>query len=250
MKAGITLGFKPKESDLTAISMLSLSSPSAASTVIFYLYYCTSQRPVVMVICFLRGVAEITLFAIQMRPRVLISSIFKTPGVEVSITEPEDLITVKDAKIVVESQDEDKIQVRVDLTGDATQRVFDKVLTNLARSAPPIPGFRREKGGKTTKVPRDFLIQILGEERVTKFVVQEIVSSTLTDYTKKEGLNVKDKKVTTTQKAEELRKSFYPGNEFGFSAVLELEKSEVEESETETSSSSSSDEENDEVPVS
>lgn len=49
MKAGITLGFKPKESDLTAISMLSLSSPSAASTVIFYLYYCTSQRPAVMV---------------------------------------------------------------------------------------------------------------------------------------------------------------------------------------------------------
>lgn len=35
----------------------------------------------------------------------------------------------------------------MDLTGDATQRVFDKVLTNLARSAPPIPGFRREKGG-------------------------------------------------------------------------------------------------------
>ncbi|KAL9431879.1 hypothetical protein AB3S75_026975 [Citrus x aurantiifolia] len=171
-------------------------------------------------------------------------------GVEVSITEPEDLITVKDAKIVVESQDEDKIQVRVDLTSDATQRVFDKVLTNLARSAPPIPGFRREKGGKTTKVPRDFLIQILGEERVTKFVIQEIVSSTLTDYTKKASLNVKDKKVTTTQKAEELRKSFSPGNEFGFSAVLELEKSEVEESETETSSSSSSDEENDEVPVS
>lgn len=34
-------------------------------------------------------------------------------GVEVSITEPEDLITVKDAKIVVESQDEDKIQVRL-----------------------------------------------------------------------------------------------------------------------------------------
>lgn len=63
---------------------------------------------------------------------------------------------------------------------------------------------------------------------------------------------MKDKKVTTTQKADELRKSFSPGNEFGFSAVLELEKSEVEESETETSSSSSSssDEENDEVPVS
>lgn len=37
MKAGITRGFKPKESVLTAISMIFLSSPSAASTVIFYL---------------------------------------------------------------------------------------------------------------------------------------------------------------------------------------------------------------------
>lgn len=32
-------------------------------------------------------------------------------GLEVSITDPEDLISVKDAKIVVDSQDENKIQV-------------------------------------------------------------------------------------------------------------------------------------------
>lgn len=38
-------------------------------------------------------------------------------------------------------------QVRVDLTAEETQRVFDRVLVNLARTAPPIPGFRREKGG-------------------------------------------------------------------------------------------------------
>ena len=38
-------------------------------------------------------------------------------------------------------------QVRVDLSGDETQKVFNKALTDLARSAPPIPGFRREKGG-------------------------------------------------------------------------------------------------------
>ncbi|KAJ0034108.1 hypothetical protein Pint_26064 [Pistacia integerrima] len=166
-------------------------------------------------------------------------------------------------------------QVRVDLTGDATQKVFDKVLANLARSAPPIPGFRREKGGKTTKVPKDFLLQILGEDRVTKFVVQEIVSSTMTDYSKKashcqfllhasfdptsvdtykcfnsmqENLNVKEKKVTTTQSAEELKKVFTPGNEFGFNAIMELGNSEAEEkpeaegeSDVEVSSSSSSD---------
>lgn len=38
-------------------------------------------------------------------------------------------------------------QVRVDVTGEETGIVFEKVLTNLARTAPPVPGFRRQKGG-------------------------------------------------------------------------------------------------------
>lgn len=74
-------------------------------------------------------------------------------GLEASITGPNDkAITVKNAKIVVESQHEDKIQLRVDLAGDETQKVFDKVLANLARSAPPIPGFRRTKGGTFVRI--------------------------------------------------------------------------------------------------
>lgn len=36
----------------------------------------------------------------------------------------------------------------MDVTGVETQKAFDIVLTNLARTAPPIPGFRRTKGGK------------------------------------------------------------------------------------------------------
>lgn len=34
-------------------------------------------------------------------------------------------------------------------------------------------------------MPRDFLLQMLGEDRVTKFVIQEIVTSSMTDYVKK-----------------------------------------------------------------
>lgn len=150
-------------------------------------------------------------------------------GMEASIADPKDnAVTVKNAKIVVESQDENQVQLRVDLPGNETQKIFDKVLINLARTAPPIPGFRREKGGKTTKVPKSFLLQILGEDRVTKFVIQEIVTTTIADYVKKENLNVKDNKTNTTQSAEELKKSFTPGNDFGFNAVLELEKAETE----------------------
>ncbi|EYU36699.1 hypothetical protein MIMGU_mgv1a021828mg, partial [Erythranthe guttata] len=177
-------------------------------------------------------------------------------GLEASITEP-NVISVKNVEIVVESQDDDKIQVRVDLLGKETQTVFDKVLRSLARSAPPVPGFRREKGGslfiiinfclmcmgtsagKTTKVelfsfvPTDFLLQILGEARVTNFVIQEIVSSTLADYVKKENLTVKENKVNTIQTAEELKSVFVPGKDFGFNATLELEKPTEEEEDAE-----------------
>lgn len=41
-----------------------------------------------------------------------------------------------------------KWQLRVDLTGDQTQKVFDRILINLGRTAPPVPGFRMQKGGK------------------------------------------------------------------------------------------------------
>ncbi|ONI36476.1 hypothetical protein PRUPE_1G586900 [Prunus persica] len=150
-------------------------------------------------------------------------------GLEASIADVEgNLITLKTAKIVIESREDNKIQVRVDLTGDDTEKVFDKVLTNLARTAPPVPGFRRQKGGKTSKVPKSFLLDILGKERVTKFVIQEIISSTMGDYVKKENLNVKENKINTTQTAEELKLLFKPGTEFGFNAILELENSEIE----------------------
>ena len=35
----------------------------------------------------------------------------------------------------------------MDVPGEDTQIVFDKVLASLARTAPPVPGFRRQKGG-------------------------------------------------------------------------------------------------------
>ncbi|XP_030528045.1 uncharacterized protein LOC115739185 [Rhodamnia argentea] len=158
-------------------------------------------------------------------------------GLEAVITDPKDnAVTLKNAKIVVESQKENQMQLRVDLTANETQRVFDQVLTNLARTAPPIPGFRRQKGGKTSKVPRDFLLQMLGEDRVTKFVIQEIVTSTMADYVKRENLSVKENKISTTQTAEELKSAFAPGKDFGFNTIVELESPEIE-----TSSSTSDD---------
>ncbi|XP_022155406.1 uncharacterized protein LOC111022553 [Momordica charantia] len=159
------------------------------------------------------------------RPTSIASS-----GLEAAITDYKgNAIALKNAKIVVESEDENLIQLRVDLSGDETQKIFDQVLTNLARSAPPMPGFRMQKGGKTSNVPKSFLLEVLGEERVTKFVIQEILNSTMADYAKKENVNVKDKKVNTTQTADELKLLFTPGKEFGFNAILELESANSED---------------------
>ncbi|XP_023513632.1 uncharacterized protein LOC111778179 isoform X2 [Cucurbita pepo subsp. pepo] len=152
------------------------------------------------------------------RPTAIASS-----GLEAAITDYKGAITLKNAKIVVESEDESMIQLRVDLTGDETQKVFDQVLTNLARSAPPMPGFRKQKGGKTSNVPKSFLLEVLGKDRVTKFVIQEILNSTMADYAKKANIKVKDKMVNTTQTEDELKVLFRPGKEFGFNAILELE---------------------------
>ncbi|XP_060174227.1 uncharacterized protein LOC132604646 [Lycium barbarum] len=175
-----------------------------------------------------QGLSNHCIFS-QRSLRYLVKPVCATgSSLEADIADDESLITVKNAKISVESEDADKIQVRVDVTEEDTKIVFEKVLANLAKSAPPVPGFRRAKGGKTSKVPRDFMLQILGEERVTKFVIREIVTSTLADYVKKENLTVKDNKISTTQSADELKSSFVPGNEFGFNATLELEKSEIE----------------------
>ncbi|KAL2895206.1 Trigger factor [Bienertia sinuspersici] len=54
--------------------------------------------------------------------------------------------------IAVESQDIEKIKLKVDLSGEETQKAFDLVLSKLAHSAPPIPGFRRQKGGKMVQL--------------------------------------------------------------------------------------------------
>jgi hypothetical protein len=38
---------------------------------------------------------------------------------------------------------------------------------------------------KSMQIPKDFLLQMLGEERVTKFAIQEILNCTMADYAKK-----------------------------------------------------------------
>ncbi|XP_047055086.1 uncharacterized protein LOC124661264 [Lolium rigidum] len=126
-------------------------------------------------------------------------------------------------KTSVVSRNDENINLRIDLPGKVTQNVFDQALASLARDAPPVPGFRRSKGGKTSNIPSSILLAMLGKSRVTKFILQEILSVTVGDFVKKESLTV-NPEIATTQSEGDLESSFTPGSSFGFNVILQLEK--------------------------
>ncbi|XP_028074915.1 uncharacterized protein LOC114277245 isoform X3 [Camellia sinensis] len=94
-------------------------------------------------------------------------------GLEVSTDPKDNAITIKNVKILVEYREDDKIQLRVDLTGNETQKVFDQVLTDLARSAPPIPGFRRQKGGSLPSPGNQKWLSFLGVLHMGRSLLKE-----------------------------------------------------------------------------
>ncbi|KAH9310686.1 hypothetical protein KI387_025721 [Taxus chinensis] len=66
-------------------------------------------------------------------------------GLEVS--KPE-ISVINGRKITVESREDGKIHVRVDVSGKDTEKTFDDVVTKFAKEMGPLPGFRKLKGGQ------------------------------------------------------------------------------------------------------
>ncbi|GJM92217.1 hypothetical protein PR202_ga08658 [Eleusine coracana subsp. coracana] len=91
--------------------------------------------------------------------------------------------------------------------------------------------------GKTSNIPSSILLQMLGKSRVTKFVLQEIMSITIGDFVKKENLKV-NPEIETTQSEAEMESAFKPGSAFGFNVILQLEKSDTDEDSKEQSDTS------------
>ncbi|XP_030471712.1 uncharacterized protein LOC115689718 [Syzygium oleosum] len=118
------------------------------------------------------------------------------------------------------SSDRD-LKIRVEVSGAKTQVIFNDVFDKLVAAAQPIPGFRREKGGKTPNIPRDILLEILGPSKVYKQVIKNVINSTVAEYVQKNGLKV-GKDLTVEHSFEDLEDSFEPGETFSFSAVVQL----------------------------
>ncbi|XP_031121385.1 uncharacterized protein LOC116024598 isoform X1 [Ipomoea triloba] len=114
-----------------------------------------------------------------------------------------------------------ELKITVDVSGSKTQEIFDDVFSKMVAEAPPIPGFRRVKGGKTPNIPRSVLLEVLGHLDVYNRVIKQVINLTIGEYVEKEGLKV-GKNLSIEQSFEELEALFEPGNPFRFSATLKL----------------------------
>ncbi|CAN6448770.1 unnamed protein product [Victoria cruziana] len=130
---------------------------------------------------------------------------------------PEELAATED------TDEPDVLKMKICVSGEKTQQIFDKVFSKLVDAAQPIPGFRRVKGGKTPDIPKDVLLHILGPSKVNSHVIREIIGSTVAECVEKEGLEVgKDLRVDET--FEELEEQFEPGKQLEFTVALTVKE--------------------------
>jgi len=90
---------------------------------------------------------------------------------------------------------------------------------------------------KCTQIHNSILLQMLGKSRVTKFVLQGILTITIEKFIKKENLKV-NPEIRMTQAESEMESAFMPGSAFLFNVILQLEKFDSDEDSEEQSDSS------------
>ncbi|KAK9725159.1 hypothetical protein RND81_05G126300 [Saponaria officinalis] len=144
----------------TCIHQFHSSNPAAALCHVVYrkqrLTYCTIQQE------FQKSLLYVNQRRGRDPRRVLKPMCAASSGLETSVGDKAgSTITLKKVDIVVESQDANKMKLRVDLPAEETQKVFDVILSKLARSAPPTPGFRSQKGAKSCRFQRTCFLTYL-----------------------------------------------------------------------------------------
>ncbi|KAK4788792.1 hypothetical protein SAY86_020111 [Trapa natans] len=123
--------------------------------------------------------------------------------------------------------DHTELKVNVEVSGAKTREIFDNVFDKMIAAAQPIPGFRREKGGKIiifsflSTSSRDILLEVLGPSKVYKQVIKTIINSAISKYVLKNNLKV-SKNLKVEQSYEDLEAIFEPDETFSFDAMLQL----------------------------
>jgi trigger factor len=117
-------------------------------------------------------------------------------------------------KVTQEKLPDSQIGLEIEISGENTRKVYDKVVQNLAKSV-NIPGFRRGK------VPRQVLLQKLGSDRIKATVLEELIQDSVREAVKQESIDSLGNYRLKTD-FEQLVKDYTPGEVFSFKASVDV----------------------------
>ncbi len=117
-------------------------------------------------------------------------------------------------KVTQEKLPASQLGLEIEIPPEATQKAYEKVVQNLARSA-NIPGFRKGK------VPRQILLQRLGLQRIKAAALEDLVQDGLKQAIEQEAIEaLGNYKLISSY--EELMNHFQPGEPLTFSAAVDV----------------------------
>ena len=117
-------------------------------------------------------------------------------------------------KVTQEKLPDSQIALEIEIPAEISQKTYEKVVKNLARSA-NIPGFRKGK------VPRQILVQRLGQQRIKAAALEEMIQDSLKEAIEQESIeSLGNYKLRTS--FEDLIAQFKPGEPLTFSAAVDV----------------------------
>ncbi|MGD1922236.1 MAG: trigger factor [Pleurocapsa sp.] len=117
-------------------------------------------------------------------------------------------------KVTQERLPESQLGLNIEIAPDASRSAYDKMVQNLSRSS-NIPGFRKGK------VPRQVLLQRIGNERIKAAALEELIQKSLQDAIKQEKIEALGQPNLRSD-FDELLGQYNPGDAITFSIAVDV----------------------------
>ena len=117
-------------------------------------------------------------------------------------------------KVTQERLPESQLGLNIEIAPEASRNAYEKMVQNLSRSS-NIPGFRKGK------VPRQVLLQRIGNERIKAAALEELIQKSLQDAIEQESIEALGQPDLRTN-FEELLGQYNPGDTLTFSIAVDV----------------------------
>ncbi|MEM7590824.1 MAG: trigger factor [Cyanobacteria bacterium P01_A01_bin.83] len=117
-------------------------------------------------------------------------------------------------KVTQERLPESQVGLNIEIAPEASRSAYEKMVQNLSRSS-NIPGFRKGK------VPRQVLLQRIGNERIKAAALEELIQKSLQDAIEQESIEALGQPNLRSD-FEELLGAYNPGDALTFSVAVDV----------------------------